>query len=79
MASSGSQPPAPRKSRSRWLGAALLAFIALATLWYFYGERRVPEGQPPLVTLGAATLDALRADFNREAGHTRIIVLLSPT
>ena len=79
MASSSSQPPAPRKSRSRWPGAALLAFVAVAALWYFYGERRVPEGQPPLATLSAATLEALRADFNRDADRTRIIVLLSPT
>ena len=79
MANSSSRLPAPRKARSRWLGAALLALFAAATLWYFYGERRVPDGQPPLATLNAGTLEALRADFNRDAGRTRIIVLLSPT
>jgi hypothetical protein len=50
-----------------------------ALLWYVFGERRVPEGQPPLAALGPATLDTLRADFNREADATRVIVLLSPT
>ena len=48
-------------------------------LWYLYGPRHVPPGQPPLARLNAAGLETLRADFNRDADRTRIILLLSPT
>ena len=64
--------------RSRIVLGVFVAIVA-ALFWYFLAERRVPEGQPPLATLSAGTLDSLRADFNRDAGATRIIVLLSPT
>jgi hypothetical protein len=57
----------------------VLAVLAAAMLWYLFGERRVPDGQPPLATLSASTLETLRADFNRDAERTRIILLLSPT
>lgn len=57
----------------------VFAVLAAAMLWYLYGERRVPEGQPPLATLSASSLESLRADFNRDADRTRIILLLSPT
>ena len=57
----------------------VVAVLAAAMLWYLYGERRVPEGQPPLATLSASSLESLRADFNRDADRTRIILLLSPT
>ena len=73
------QLPPPKNRGTRRIVVAILAALAIATLWYVYGERRVPEGQPPLATLSAATLDTLRADFNRDPGTTRMIVLLSPT
>ncbi len=57
----------------------VFAVLAVAMLWYLYGERRVPEGQSPLGLLSASSLEALRADFNRDADRTRIILLLSPT
>ena len=70
----------PRKNRgTRRIVAAIVAALVIGTLWYVYAERRVPEGQPPLATLSAATLETLRADFNREPDTTRLIVLLSPT
>jgi hypothetical protein len=67
------------RRRSRIVLVTLAAVVVAALLWYFYGPRYVPEGQPPLATLRADRLEALRADFNRDAGRTRIIVLLSPT
>ena len=57
----------------------VVAVLSAAMLRYLYGERRVPEGQPPLATLSASSLESLRADFNRDADRTRIILLLSPT
>ena len=57
----------------------VFAALAAAMLWYLYGERRVPDGQPPLGILSASSLEALRADFNRDASRTRVILLLSPT
>jgi hypothetical protein len=49
-----------------------------ALLWH-QSVQSVPEGQPPLVTLDASGLEALRADFNQAADRVRIIVLLAPT
>ena len=57
----------------------VIAVLAGAMLWYFFGPRQVPPGQPPLATLSASSLEALRADFNRDADRTRVILLLSPT
>jgi hypothetical protein len=57
----------------------VIAVLAGAMLWYFFGPRQVPPGQPPLAILGASSLEALRADFNRDADRTRVILLLSPT
>jgi hypothetical protein len=61
--------------------AALVIVAALlgAYAWWQFGTRHVPAGQPPLATLDAGSLAALRDDFNRRAGETRIIILLSPT
>jgi hypothetical protein len=57
----------------------VVAVLAGAMLWYLFGPRHVPPGQPPLGILSASSLEALRADFNRDADRTRIILLLSPT
>jgi hypothetical protein len=53
-----------------------LALIAGAALWYNLAGSTVPPGQPPLAAMDLA---ALKADFNRAADQTRILVLLSPT
>jgi hypothetical protein len=57
----------------------VVAVLAGAMLWYLFGPRHVPPGQPPLGILNASSLEALRGDFNRDADRTRIILLLSPT
>ena len=61
------------------LFVGVIAALAAVMGWYLFGERRVPEGQPPLGILSASSLEALRADFNRDADRTRVILLLSPT
>ena len=59
--------------------ALLVIVIAAALVWYRFAPRRVPAGQPPLVTLDANSLQSLRADFNRDANQMRLIILLAPT
>ncbi len=54
----------------------LPAAVLAAALWYGAFGHRVPAGQP---ALAAMDLSALRADFNRAADCTRLIVLFSPT
>lgn len=60
------------------MAALAVGLAAVAFVWY-QGQAVVPDGQPPLVTIDAAALAALRADFNRDHEAARIIVLLSPT
>ena len=66
-----------QKRRRIWL--TLVVLIAIAAAWFWLTSHNVPEGQPPLVTLDAASFGALRADFNRDVGQVRMIVLLAPT
>ena len=68
----------PLKRRSIVILASI-AVLAAALLWYLYAPRHVPVGQPPLATIANGSLEALRADFNRDTGRVRIILLLSPT
>jgi hypothetical protein len=68
----------PLKRRSILILGSLAVLLA-AVLWYLYAPRRTPAGQPPLATIRNGSLEALRADFNRDSGHVRIILLLSPT
>ena len=52
------------------------ALVLMTALWYGFASSRTPQGQPPLAPMD---LSALRAEFNRDAGVTRVILLLSPT
>ena len=54
------------------IGVGALAWLNLATHY-------TPSGQPPLTTLDAASLGALKEKFNRASAGSRVIVLLSPT
>jgi hypothetical protein len=70
----------PMNNRRRTLGVLAIAVIlVLGIAWFLVGPGEAPAGQSPLVTLEAASLEALRADFNRDSDHARMIVLLSPT
>jgi hypothetical protein len=57
----------------------VIAAIAVAFGWARFATHNVPVGQAPLAHLDAAALETLKAEFNRAAGETRIIALLSPT
>jgi hypothetical protein len=62
----------------------LLLIIGLVAIlgvfaWMRFASHDAPAGQEPLAYLDPTSLAALKADFNRAAGETRIIALLSPT
>jgi hypothetical protein len=61
------------------LAIVLLILLAAGFLWWRFATRYVPDGQPPLATVDAGYIAALKDDFNRASGETRIILLLSPT
>ena len=65
-------------NRRRWMVLAALVCLALVFLPRFF-THNTPAPQPPLGFLNAASLETLRADFNRAADAVRIVVLLSPT
>jgi hypothetical protein len=68
------------KIGGRTLGAIVVALVlVLGIAWFVARPGSAPAGQLAIATLDAPALDALRADFNRDSNHTRLIVLLSPT
>jgi hypothetical protein len=58
-----------------WLVLLGLAALVGYTLWS--DTQRVPVTQEQLGNI--QDLDQLRTQFNRDAGHPRLILLLSPT
>jgi hypothetical protein len=68
------------KNARRTFGVAgLIVLMVAAVAWYRLAPGQAPVRQLPLVTIDAAALESLKADFNRYANETRVIVLLSPT
>ena len=68
------------KMNRRTVGTLAMAIlVALGIAWFRVGPGQAPAGQPPLVTVDQTSLEALRAEFNRDASKVRVIVLLSPT
>jgi hypothetical protein len=63
----------------RTRAAIVVVVVCLALFGWFGLGHETPTGQPPLVELTTESMAALKADFNRAAGGTRIIALLSPT
>lgn len=57
------------------IGIVLLASYA----WLRFAPRRVPEGQPPLVTVEPGQLETVRDAFNASRGEVRVLAMLSPT
>lgn len=58
--------------------AALLIF-ALFMVWYIWGARSTPPGQPPLTALGTRDLNQFQKTFNDSSEKVRLVLLLSPT
>lgn len=68
------------KNNRRTLGVlAVIIVLVLGIAWFLLGPGDAPAGQPPLVTLELNSLEALRAQFNRDSNQARVIVLLAPT
>ena len=65
-------------TRRRLVLAACVVLTAVVG-WTFFGTHNAPAGQPPLAHLDSVSLASLKADFNRDAGRTRVIALLAPT
>ena len=59
--------------------AGLVVLLAAVAAWYRLAPGEAPGGQPPLLMIDSGTLEGLKAEFNRNANETRLIVLLSPT
>ncbi len=57
---------------------ALLAILVIALLLVYFDTRpRLAPGQAPLADI--RNIETLRDQFNRDAGQTRLIILVSPT
>ena len=70
-----------QNSKTRWAvagGAVVVAAGAMAAL-YLATPRETPQGQPPLLALGAGNLEQLRSAFNASSDRPRVIAFLSPT
>jgi len=57
------------------VAAVLLAGVFMVV--YFETRPRLAPGQAPLVDI--QSIETLRAQFNRDAGKARLIILVSPT
>jgi hypothetical protein len=66
-------------TRRRTLAIAVVVLVAALFGWLRLATRHTPAGQPPLVTLDRASVEALRSEFNGAARQVRLILLLSPT
>jgi hypothetical protein len=69
------------KTLGRLLVAGLVVAVVSAgvVLWMKLAPRRVPPGQPPLLTLNADSLWAVREAFNASRDEVRVLAMLSPT
>ena len=55
----------------------LIFAVALLLGIYIETRPRIASGQKPLTDI--ENIDSLRTQFNRDAGKTRLIILVSPT
>jgi len=63
-------------SRRNLLALAVL-LIGVMLVIYFETRPRLVPGQEPLADI--QNIETLRAQFNRDVGQTRLIILVSPT
>lgn len=63
--------------RTRYLAPAGIVVLLLVARAYVATAGSTPDGQPSLANLNS--LEALKAEFNREVARTRVIISLSPS
>lgn len=63
----------------RYIVGALVAVLLAGGLFYFYGARQTPSGQPPLDSLTAVNVVEVKNQFNAAKDSVRVLLLLSPT
>jgi len=77
------------KTRAGWLTAALLAALVLVAVYQVgnphsyvseaVARLREASSGPSASLTDLSSVDQLKDAFNRDAGHPRVILLLSPT
>ncbi len=70
--------PARRTRATLLVVLALVAALAGRQAWEIYAPRHTPAGQPPLLVVHEAGLEALTMAFDSSA-KVKILALLSPT
>jgi len=57
-----------------------VAMVAVVFIvWYFWGSKGTPHGQPPLASLTTKNFEKFTGDFNAASGELRLVLLFSPT
>jgi hypothetical protein len=59
--------------------AGVVAALLLSVAAYLWSPSSVPQGQPPLLTLTAATVSEFETAFDADSSGPRVVLLLSPT
>jgi hypothetical protein len=57
----------------------VIALLAVAGAYYFYGGHSTPPGQQRLVSFSSGDLTSLKATFNSSRSSVRVLLMLSPT
>ena len=66
-----------RLRSKRYIFALIILIAALSLSIYLETRPRLAPGQAPLADI--QNIETLRAQFNQDAGKTRLIILVSPT
>ena len=65
--------------KARYIFGAVLTLALIAGLVHFYAGGQVAPGQPPLQPLTTDNVGMIKAAFNADQDHVRVLVFLSPT
>jgi len=66
-----------KTSKKRAVVGAVVLLAGIFMVLYFENQPRLAPRQEPLTDI--QNIQTLRAQFNREVGKTRLIILVSPT
>ena len=71
------ESPVNRSWSKRGLFILVVIFVAAFWVIYLAAHRQLAPGQKPLTDIH--DIETLRAQFNEDAGTSRLIILVSPT